>query len=145
MKSIKHSLQSALAVVIVAGAGLVAPAMTKAATPVIDRDQGAFVRIVGNPADGTIKFQYGWSASTPSSDGAGYWIGVYDVTNSTYLWADDTGEMDLPAKMFRNAHPTSELPDGEYKVVFFVRETYDGPVTNIAEIELPFIVDNSMM
>jgi hypothetical protein len=30
------------------------------------------VRLVGNPSDGTAKFQFGWAESTPSSAAAGY-------------------------------------------------------------------------
>ena len=41
----------------------------------------------------------------------------------------------------QNAKPTTNLPNGEYKVVFFVRATYEEPVTNIAEMELFFTVN----
>jgi hypothetical protein len=107
-------------------------------------DDGAFVRLVGNPADGTAKFQYGWAGSSPSSLAAGYWVGLYDVTNSHYVWVFDTGATDQPDRLLRNALPTADLANGEYKAVFFVRATY-GPATNIAEIELPFVVSNSGM
>jgi hypothetical protein len=50
--------------------------------------------------------------------------------------------MDLPDRFFRNARPTAELPNGDYKVVFFVRGTYE-PATNISVIELPFTVSHS--
>ncbi len=40
------------------------------------------MRLLGNPADGTAKFQYGWEESTDASDAARYWVGLYDVTNS---------------------------------------------------------------
>jgi len=119
------------------------PHMVSAATPVVSEDDGAYVRLTGNPADGTVKFQFGWGESTPASGAAGYWIGVYDVTNSHYVWSFDTGPTDLPDAFFRNAKPTADLPNGEYKVVYFVRATY-GPATNISEIELPFTVSNSM-
>lgn len=141
MKKNKRSLKPALLAITIAGVGIVSPSATQAAPPVVATDDGAFVRLVGNPADGTAKFQYGWMKSTPASDAAGYWIGLYDVTNSQYVWVFDTGAMDLPDQFFRNALPTPYLEDGEYKVVFFVRETYNEPVSNIAEIELPFTVD----
>lgn len=67
---------------------------------------------------------------------------MYDVTHSHYVWSADTGAVDLPEEFFRNARPTAELPNGDYKVVFFVRGTY-GPATNISEIELPFVVSTS--
>ena len=112
-----------------------------AATPVIAQNNGAYVRLLGNPADGTAKFQFGWDASTPASDAAGYWIGLYDVTNSRYVWVSDTGPVTLPDALFLNARPTPDLPNGDYKVVLFVRATYNEPVTNIAAIELPFTVN----
>ena len=141
MKRNKRSIKSALLAITIAGVGIVSPSATQAAPPVVATDDGAFVRLLGNPADGTAKFQFGWMKSTPASDAAGYWIGLYDVTRSRYVWSFDTGPMDLPDQFFRNALPTPYLEDGEYKVNFFVRETYSEPVSNIAEIELPFTVD----
>lgn len=124
--------------------GLTLPAKTYAAQPTLARDDGAFVRLLGNPADGTAKFQFGWESGTPASGAVGYWIGVYDVTNSHYEWSFDTGPTDLPEEFFRNARPTAYLPNGEYKVNFFVRGTY-GPATNLAEIEFHFTVTGSAM
>jgi len=118
-------------------------AITSAAPPVVTQDNGAFVRLLGNPADGTAKFQFGWGADTVASDAAGYWVGVYDVTHSHYVWWTETGPVELPDAMTRNARPTTELPNGEYKVVLFVREAYE-PTTNLSAIEAFFTVDNSM-
>ncbi|MGA1362217.1 MAG: hypothetical protein ACO36A_04795 [Ilumatobacteraceae bacterium] len=144
MKKSKRSFRLAAAAVVAGALGVMAPAITSAAVPTVAQDDGAYVRLVGNPTDGTAKFQYGWSASTPASAAAGYWVGLYDVTNSHYEWSFDTGAVDLPDQFFRNARPTAELPNGDYKVVFFLRATY-GPTTNIAEIEFPFSVANSTM
>ena len=139
----KRSVRSTLVgVATAAGLFFGGQSMVTAAPPVVETDDGAFVRIVGNPADGTVKFQFGWEADSTDADAAGYWIGVYDVTNSEYVWNFDTGPTDLPDEFFRNGKPTTELPNGEYKVVFFVRGTYE-PTTNLAEIELEFTVDNS--
>ena len=144
MKRIKKPLRhiAAMAVMVVSWAAL--PLSVDAAAPTVMHDDGAFVRLVGSPADGTAKFQYGWADGTLASAAAGYWVGLYDVTNSHYEWAFDTGSVDLPDQLFKNARPTADLPNGEYKVVFFVRGTY-GPATNIAEIEFPFTVSNSSM
>jgi len=137
-------MSAAIAATAAAGLLVVAnPMVSQAAPPSVVQDDGAFVRMLGNPADGTAKFQFGWSASTPASDAAGYWIGIYDVTNSHYVWWMDTGPVDLPSALTRNAKPTPDLPNGEYKVVFFVRAGYE-PTTNISEIELFFTVTNSM-
>ena len=145
MKRFRDSRRAAIATAIVLGVSSAGVQATHAAQPQVTTDDGAFVRILGNPADDTIKFQYGWSKNTPSSDAAGYWVGVYDVTRSHYVWSGDTGAVDLPDQLSRNASPTADLPNGEYKVVFFVRETYTEPVSNIAEIEAPFVVNHLMM
>lgn len=143
MKKSKRLLRVTAATAVIGALSVAAPAATNAAVPTMIQDDGAYVRLLGNPADGTAKFQFGWSASTPASAAAGYWVGLYDVTNSHYEWSYDTGAVDLPDQLFRNARPTADLPNGEYKVVFFVRATY-GPATNIAEIEFPFSVTDSM-
>jgi hypothetical protein len=136
------SIRRILGVATSAGMLLATPAITHAAQPSVMQDEGAYVRIVGSPADGTVKFQFGWSASTPASAAVGYWVGVYDVTHSHYVWVIETDEMELPGQYFRNAKPTVELPNGEYKVNLFVRGSYS-PVSNLAEIEFPFEVTNS--
>ena len=145
MRRITRSAVIATAAAAVAAASVtLSPTITSAARPIVANDDGAYVRLLGNPADGTVKFQFGWSADTVASNAAGYWIGVYDVTNSHYEWRSDTGPTDLPEEFFRNAAPTAELPNGNYKIVYFVRGTYD-PTTNLAEIELPFTVSTSGM
>ena len=153
MKNIKHTLRRTVAVAIIAGVGLASPAVTNAAPPLIQKDRGfvviekelgAFVRITGDTSYGTIKFQYGWSADTEASDEAvGYWVGVYDITRSVYVWVTDTGPIDTPEQLFRNAIPTEGLQNGDYKVNFFVRNDYGPPATNVSVIELPFTVSNS--
>ena len=142
MKNNKISLKRLVGAATVAGALLASPTATRAAQPSVMQDDGAYVRIVGNPADGTVKFQFGWGTSTPASNAAGYWVGVYDVTNSHYIWVIETNAVELPDVFFRNVKPTSELPNGEYKINLFVRGSYS-PVSNLAEIEFPFEVTNS--
>ncbi len=142
MKKRKLLMRGAVTVAIAGCTALSAVTPTNAAVPTVVQDDGAFVRLLGNPADGTAKFQFGWTESTPASEAAGYWIGLYDVTNSHYEWNIETGPTDLPERFFRNARPTADLPNGDYKVVFFVRAAYE-PTTNISEIDLPFTVNNS--
>ena len=156
MKRMRSTLRSAAAVAVLAGVTLASPAVTQAAPPIekgvvhstaIETNNGAYVRIIGDPSYGTVKFQYGWSAWTRASrEAVGYWVGVYDITRSTYVWVvatDAEGPMDLPDVFFRNAVPTEDLANGEYKVNFFVRKSYAEPVTNVAEIELEFTVDSN--
>lgn len=140
MRSFKRKPCWIFAMAMVVGLGVTSPIPANAALPRVERDSGAFVRLVGNPSEGTAKFQFGWAEDTDASNAAGYWIGLYDETNLRYVWSYDTGPKDLPSKFFRNAKPTPELPNSEYKVVFFVRGTY-GPETNIADIELFFTVN----
>jgi len=140
MKRMLRGTLAAAAAVSLLGVG---SSTVNAAPPTVVDDDGAFVRLVGNPADGTAKFQFGWREGTVASDAAGYWVGIYDVTNSHYVWSDDTGPIELPDALTRNAKPTPDLPNGEYKVVYFVREAYE-PTTNLSEIELFFNVSNSM-
>jgi hypothetical protein len=145
MGSNRLTVRKLAAVTTVIGVSLAGSSMARAAQPEVTTDDGAFVRVLGNPTDGTLMFQFGWMSSTVASDAAGYWVGVYDVTNGKYVWNSDTGPVDLPEQLKRNARPTADLPQGEYKVVFFVRETYAQPVMNLAEIEVPFVVDNEDM
>ena len=139
----KRMRRGTIAVAAAASILAIGSSAANAAPPTVATDDGAFVRLLGKPADGTAKFQFGWSEGTVASDAAGYWVGIYDVTHSHYVWSTDTGPVDLPEEFTRNAKPTTELPNGEYKVVYFVREAYE-PTTNLSEIELFFTVDNSM-
>lgn len=144
MRKLRNVLKAAAVGTLLTVTGLAGPNAAHAAQPQVTTNHGAFVRLVGNPADGTAKFQFGWAASTDASAAAGYWVGLYDVTHSTYVWNNgDTGPIDLPDALTRNAQPTADLSNGEYKVVFFVRGAY-GPPTNIAELEVPFTVTNMM-
>ena len=139
----KRMRRGTIAVAAAASILAIGSSAANAAPPTVATDDGAFVRLLGKPADGTAKFQFGWSEGTVASDAAGYWVGIYDVTHSHYVWSTDTGPVDLPEEFTRNAKPTTELPNGEYKVVYFVREAYE-PTTNLSEIELFFTVNNSM-
>jgi hypothetical protein len=143
---------SALVMVLALVIGFASTAL--AAEPIVTSSNGAFVRLVGNPAEGTVKFQYGWDKDTPASAAAGYWVGVYDDSGATpfpptcdvppcpvhYVWAFDTGPFAAPVpELFLNAHPTPKLPPGEYHIDFFVRSTYS-PADNIVTITVPFTV-----
>lgn len=139
----KRILKGVFAVAAAASMLGVGASTVNAAPPDVATDDGAFVRLLGNPADGTAKFQFGWSEGTVASDAVGYWVGIYDVTNSRYVWSADTGPINLPDALTKNAKPTPNLPNGEYKVVYFVREAYEPP-TNLSEIEFFFTVNNSM-
>lgn len=148
------------AAVALATAGLVASGSTAslAAPPKVATDDGAFVRLLGDPSTGDVKFQYGWFEEMSEQTPEGYWLGIYDVTNSHYEWSFDsqdsdpenvprwgvTPSIDFTRATVRNARITEDLPNGTYKVVFFVRDSYGEPTTNIAEIEFEFQVTNSM-
>ena len=143
---------AAMAASVVGGA-----AVTNAAPPQVATDAGAFVRLLGDPSTGDVKFQYGWNDEFAEQAPEGYWLGIYDVTNGHYVWAFDSIDpesenfpawslhpsLDLTQAMKRNAKPTIDLPNGKYQVNFFVRGSYE-PVVNLAEIEFEFDVTNSM-
>lgn len=157
MKNIKHTLRRTIAVAIIAGVGLVSPTVTHAAPPAgttiigsyaTGTENGAYVRILGDPGDGTLRFQYGWSKGTDASSLAkGYTFGLYDITNSTYILKEyfpKAGEdiyVNQLSQLFKNGPTLPKLPNGDYKVNFFVRKTYTPSVTNVAAIEVPFTVN----
>ena len=159
MKNITHTFRRTVAVAIIAGIGLASPAVTNAAPPAgtttigsyaTGTEKGAYVRILGDPGDGTLRFQYGWSkGTTAAAQAVGYTFGLYDITNSTYVLYDyfpidgqDIYVSQLP-QLFKIGPTLPKLPNGEYKVNFFVRKTYTPSVTNVAAIEVPFTVSNS--
>lgn len=131
-----------------------------AAPPAVmeDPNEITFVRLLGDPSSGDVKFQYGWFADMAELTPEGYWLGIYDVTNSHYVWAFDsqdtepgnvprwgvTPPIDFSRASVRNAKITEDLPNGTYKVNFFVRDSYGEPTTNLAEIEFEFQVTDSM-
>ena len=60
-------MKKILSVILVLGilAVLVGSFSTVAASvPVVTEDNGAYVRVVGDPSEGTVKFQYGWNEGT---------------------------------------------------------------------------------
>ena len=107
---------------------------------------GAFVQLGQPQVNGEVTFTYGWNNSKqlPAAP-AGFWIGLYDVTNSHYIWAGDY-QFPVPAvggldwTSLRSTYSGQlNLPAGDYKVNFFVRSSY-GPAINSVVIELPFTI-----
>jgi len=114
-------------------------------------DNGAFVVMNSAPEKGNVSFSYGWNNTSQfESPAVGYWLGIYDITNSHYVWASDNV---LPPSLTHGAPGTIEwssvnlqymsdlqLPPGDYAINFFVRSSYAGPVTNNAVVQLMFSV-----
>jgi hypothetical protein len=97
-------------------------------------DKGAYIRIDGI-WNGDVKVKYGWLRGTPASAAAGYWFGIYDVENSHYVGAFDTGALGYPVKELSNEF-TTHLPKGSYKLVLFVRAGgYPDAPTNIVALD----------
>ena len=134
-----NALRVVALLAVVGGAAAHAAPPTSATT--VD---GAYVVIGKPPGAGGMDFKFGWhnNAQLPAP-AVGYWIGVYDITNSRYLWANETpvipsvpGTLTAEGADFSYRDMTPLAP-GEYKVNFFVRS---GPGTNAVVIELPFTV-----
>jgi hypothetical protein len=108
----------------------------------VAKNNGAFVEIQGYPVAGKFKYEYGWRDTKRfASPPAGYWIGLYNITDSHYEWSTDyqfpaNGTMkSLEVEFCDN---TNLVPGKKYYINFFVRGTYVDPVTNVAEISLEF-------
>lgn len=99
--------------------------------------RGAYV-IVTSLESGELAFKYGWNnADHFASAPLGYWIGVYDVTASSYVWSDDI-KVEQGLKMIKLKSLGTTLYSGhEYYINFFVRDSY-APESNVAEVELKF-------
>jgi uncharacterized repeat protein (TIGR01451 family) len=116
----------------------------------VEKNNGAYVTIRGIPVTGDIEFDYGWDESKHfASPAVGYWLGLYDVTNSHYEWAGDNPFAALVGSsstivwnsLKLSLADTTVLSPGEYKIVFFVRGSYGPPeVTNVAAIETFFSI-----
>jgi hypothetical protein len=114
-------------------------------------DNGAYVTLGKTPTSTSgVEFNYGWNNSNQfAAPAVGYFIGIYDVTNSQYVWSSDNllpqlsaptpGQFSWSSINVRYADVGS-LPPGDYFINFFVRSSYAFPVTNAAEVVLPFTV-----
>ena len=98
---------------------------------------GAYI-IVTNLEPGDLDFNYGWNNSkTFENPALGYWIGVYDHTESHYVWSEEIVFDDPNPKMMKLQSYDTELISGHhYTINFFIR---DSVITNTVEMELGFI------
>ncbi len=105
---------------------------------IVQPSGGAYV-IVTSLTPGELDFHYGWNnANHFDAPPVGYWIGVYDATDTSYVWSDDL-QVEPGLKMIKYKAPGTALSSGhEYYINFFVRSSYDNPVTNVAEITVKF-------
>lgn len=147
MKTHRH-LVSAFALFLALFAGVVHAAPPTGAA----NDNGAYVLLQQPPEQGGLSFRFGWN-NTDKFEGPveGYWLGLYDVTNSHYVWVSETllspldagapGVSTLERANFEYDDPESQLPPGDYLINFFVRSDYSTvPVTNNAVVQLEFSV-----
>jgi hypothetical protein len=102
---------------------------------------GAYV-IVTNLVPGDLDFKYGWhNANQFASAAVGYWIGVYDITASHYVWCSENPFTELnPKKLELKSLDTSTLVSGhEYAINFFVRCNYAEVLyENVTEVQVYF-------
>jgi hypothetical protein len=119
------------------------PAQTIFQVQRIVQNHGAYVMLRGIPVSGAIKFDYGWTELNQfASPAVGYFLGLYNVTQSHYEWSfDQQFTMPVPngtigwKSLDLSFADTSTLSPGDYKIVFFVRGSYGPPVTNVASID----------
>lgn len=112
---------------------------------VVQPSGGPYV-IVTKLDTGHLEFNYGWNNSKQfESDALGYWIGVYNVTDSHYEWGGFENQLSDPNPKMLKLKESLDLVNmesgKEYKIVFFVRDAYDGSgngVSNVSEIEVFF-------
>jgi hypothetical protein len=107
-------------------------------------NNGAYV-VMGKPPNGGLQFKYGWNTTSQFvAPASGYWLGLYDVTNSYYVWVTEiafpaigpgTNVVDSVEYLYN--HATASLPPGDYSINFFVRKD---PSSNVAVIEHKFTV-----
>lgn len=163
----KQSSLAALALIMVIGLFAALPWTSAGAAPgapstdslsIGDPNGGAFIRVtylgpdfrcwlraILRREDGVdqcprrLDFLYGWKNSTTfTSPPVGYWIGVYDVTDSTYVWAGDH-ELSGPAPrvlLLRSINESSLISGHQYYINFFIRDSYGPPATNVVVLTL---------
>jgi len=107
---------------------------------VIQPAGGAYV-IVTKLAPDVLDFKYGWNNSEQfESPALGYWIGVYDVTASHYVWAEenvfDSDEQNPKMLKLKSLDETTLISGHEYVINFFVRDNYSGSVTNVTIVQV---------
>lgn len=107
---------------------------------IVNPSGGAYV-IVTNLESGDLDFNYGWNNAKQFENPAlGYWVGVYDITESHYLWVIAEEFADPNPKMFKmQSFDTVLIPGHEYFINFFIRDCYSPEVTNVEEISLYFV------
>ena len=103
---------------------------------------GAYV-IVTELDTGVLHFKYGWNnAKQFESPALGYWIGVYDITDSNYVWATENMFPEPNPKMIKLVSMDTPIISGhEYYINFFVRDLYNAlgqGVSNVTEVILLF-------
>jgi hypothetical protein len=110
---------------------------------VVQPGGGAYV-IVTNLEPGDLDFNYGWNNSSNFASAAlGYWLGVYDITGSTYVWSSENQFTEPDPKMLKlSSLDTSTLVSGhDYAINFFVRDAYNESgqgTSNVTEVQVYF-------
>lgn len=115
-----------------------------ASLAVVQPAGGAYV-IVTNLAPGDLDFNFGWNnAKQFAHPAVGYWIGVYDITDSHYEWANEYSIPENLKMLKLKSLDTSTLTSGhEYYINFFVRDYYidpdiPGDDINVAIVQVVF-------
>ncbi len=86
---------------------------------------GAYVIVTELTAD-NLSFNYGWNnAKAFESAPVGYWIGVYDITDSHYVWVSEFPLSPTPKLLkLASLDETDMISGHDYAINFFVRGSF---------------------
>ncbi len=106
---------------------------------IVQASGGAYVIVTELTAD-SLSFNYGWNnAKAFASEPVGYWIAVYDITDSDYVWVSEIALSETPKLLkLMSLDETTLISGHDYGINFFVRGSYGPPVTNVATLEVHF-------
>ena len=110
---------------------------------IVQPSGGAYIHVT-ELVPGQLNFKYGWNnVNSFDASPVGYWIGVYDVTASTYVgpWPTENPFTEPAPKLLKlqSLDETPLISGHDYYINFFVRSDYGTtPYTNIAVIVLEF-------
>lgn len=95
--------------------------------------------IVTSLENSLVEFNYGWNnVDKLGFVPLGYFIGVYNVTESHYVWGEDVVFTEPASKLMKLNYAVELTPGDEYVINFFVRDYYGDPTTNGAILQVYF-------
>jgi hypothetical protein len=84
--------------------------------------------IVTNVENGLLEFNYGWNnVNKFEFEPLGYFVGVYNVSKSHYVWTDGLVFTEPASKLMKLSQATEIIPGDDYVINFFIRDHYADP------------------